>query len=130
MKFCGSLFLRPFSKAPRTKEKHEPLSKNGNCRIVRKTKKQFLRGHSTPLHCIPSIPFHSLHCTALHRFGIECFPCNPRQFKRLPTQNSACPQPTTDLDQVVVNVACLVNNTEKFQHLENNKTRLRQGPSD
>ena len=74
--FC----LRPFSNAPRKKKKNEPLSKNGNCRIGRKTQNQICRGHlgsgssirsihrlhSIPLHCIAfhrSIPLHS---TALH----------------------------------------------------------------
>jgi len=75
-----AFFLRPFSNAPRKKKKNEPLSKNGNCRIGRKTQNQICRGHvgsgssirsihrlhSIPLHCIAfhrSIPLHS---TALH----------------------------------------------------------------
>ena len=40
-----AFFLRPFSNAPRKKKKNEPLSKNGNCRIGRKTQNQIVRGH-------------------------------------------------------------------------------------
>ena len=80
-----AFFLRPFSNAPRKKKKNEPLSKNGNCRIGRKTQNQIVRGHvgsgssirsihrlhSIPLHCIAfhrSIPLHS---TALHSIIIH-----------------------------------------------------------